>query len=232
MTPETTTASARETELVDAVAQGAAEKASTAQDFQREYEQRVRDIMGSDRAQTLSPELMRQLEDRKVLFRRALKDAGHARLENHAPNVGGTNTLSGGTDNMTLNRNMVAAVRDEKSAEEMGIVVAHENGHGEARELRGTLVLPQLREKVHGDIQELMQEGWAEAYANRKMGKSLDFHRTGQPDKVYRQGHDLMLDLMRKTSWQDVEELMTSGNLHAFQKKMLTKNPDALALAA
>ncbi len=219
MTPETPTSSAQETTLIDAVAARAAEESRTAEEFQRAFDQRIQAIVGTDGAEALPPELAMQFETRKQLIAWALKDVEKAQLADHEPGVGGTNVIGGGAESMTLSRERVAAVKDERSAEEVAMIAAHEGAHGEAVPLRGEL-LPAFAGQTRKETHLLLQEGFAEVKANEAMGRSVDAHREGQPQEVYGEGQDLILHLIRRTSRQEVELLMTEhGDLEKFQRE-------------
>ena len=130
---------------------------------------------------------------------------------------------------MTLSRERVAAVKDERSAEEVAMIAAHEGAHGEAVPLRGEL-LPAFAGQTRREVHLLLQEGFAEVKANEAMGRSVDAHREGQPQEVYGEGQELILRLIRRTSRQEVERLMTGhGDLEKFQREAALAASSSLA---
>ncbi len=153
------------------------------------------------------------IENEQQMVEKATDGNEEMGLEDMEGGVLGYNTIGEGREGAKLNRAMFHAVEKHEDALAIKQVAEHEAAHGDQRELTGELVI---------DGKEidplLVLEGHAEIRGNEGIGQGMNYHRENQPEKTYAEGQRLMAEVVRRTSREQVERVLTqTGDLSELQ---------------
>jgi hypothetical protein len=135
------------------------------------------------------------------------------KLDTTEQGVLGYNYIGAGRSGMRLSRETFANIETADEQDDIEQVVAHEAAHGQQVALKGELV-------IDGEAIDhtTLYEGHAEIHGNEAVGMSKDQHREGQPDKLYREGQDIAVDIVRKVGRTALERALTKdGDLSKLQ---------------
>lgn len=185
--------------------QEAVKKAQTVREFGTRYHQILDGVLGGRMPEngdgaSLTPVTENVREQASVLVaeeRKRIDDVlcGNEgmSLKDLEPGHLGYNRLGGGKGSAVLSKDLFAELEDDAAAKIARQVAAHEAAHGE---------------QVAGLPIELL-EGHAEVSGNEAVGEDAHYHRSGQPDVLYREGQELAATIIRHTSRARFEEVMT-----------------------
>lgn len=138
--------------------------------------------------------------------------------------------IGGGDESMRLSRATFAMLESADEVSDIKQTVAHESAHGQQVDVHGTL-------EIDGEEIDplLLYEGHAEIHGNEAVGMGKAEHREGQPADVYREGQNVVLDIIQSTSREAVERALTGdGDLNRLQQEIDAKKQrePSYALAA
>lgn len=203
----------------------ALKKASTVGGFQSDYKRMMSDMMegkmpkntdgatAHDSMVLDKEKLGKVIKNEQKMVEKATEGNEQMGLEDMEGGVLGYNTIGEGREGAKLNRAKFHAVEKHEDALAIKQVAEHEAAHGDQVELTGELVL---------DGKEidplLVLEGHAEIRGNEGIGQGMNYHRDNQPEKTYAEGQRLMAGVIRRTSREEVERVLTqTGDLSELQ---------------
>jgi hypothetical protein len=193
LAPETT----RERQVAEAL-ERAADRAQTIGEVKDHF--RAEAALLLNQHDVLAERRLRLLED-------AAEGNEHLRLEDQPENVGGMNVIGGGEATILINRASFTDMGSQADVDRVRLTAEHERVHGETHHLHGSLTLDD-EQRSDQELHTLLYEGYAEICANEAVGEDAGRHREGQPEKIYGEGQDFILDIIAQTSRMQVDSVM------------------------
>lgn len=199
-------------EGLDEAQEKAAKSAETVRSFEKAFHENARVLVEEGRVQ------QSDVDQRGAVIAKAADGNEHLRLDELEANQLGQAMIEGGDESILLAKSVAAALRTAEDVEQMQHAAAHEIDHGQTKVLKGELTFE--NETVD---HALLYEGKADITGNLETGKGERAHRKGQPDKLYREGQDLMERLIDKVEggrakiWRVME---TTGDLSELQEAL------------
>lgn len=185
----------------------AAEKAETVGRFVADFRERSRELIEEGTVTKA------EVDERERVVRAAAEGNEHLKLADLEANVLGQAMVGGGDGGVQLSRDVFAEAADASAVQRAQHVAAHELAHAEQAQLHGTLT-------VDGEEVDhvLLLEGDAELAGNEAVGKGMDSHREGQPEAVYAEGQDVVIDIVRKVGKAKFRQVLRgSGDVTELQ---------------
>jgi len=185
----------------------AAESAETVGDFMRGFRVQTRNLIEQGGAEQA------EVDERLAVVEKAAQGSESLHLADLKSGVLGQAMVGGGDGSVQLSRDVFAGAGDASDIEQAQHVAAHERAHGEQAQLHGTLV-------VNGEEIDhlLLLEGDAELAGNKAVGKGIDSHREGQPEEVYVEGQNVVIDIVRRVGEAKFRQVVRgSGDVSELQ---------------
>jgi hypothetical protein len=101
--------------------------------------------------------------------------------------------IQGGRTSIRMGRSMFRNLRNQQGVQQVVHAGAHEITHAEDVVVHGQFI---YENKAVDPL--LLYEGRAELAGNHATARGRESHRQGQPTEVYKQGQDLVVDLLHK----------------------------------
>lgn len=154
-------------------------------------------------------------EERAGIVDEAADELGDLQLAKTGANVLGYANIGGGRESVRLSEERFQAMQTEEDLKTMVQAGGHELGHADAVELKGEIVLD--GELLDDHVQH--HEGYAEKKGNEKVGMSINEHREGQPDDLYKAGQDDIAEIREIVGDALIERVFTeTGELSEIQQ--------------
>lgn len=199
-----------ETALLQKVQIEAAASASTVSNFQTYFQTATRGLIERGEVSATIA------NDRIAEVTTATEGITHVNVAAMEAGVLGKNYIGAGEEGARLAKGMLANIGTGIDAQTVQHTAAHEFAHGDQVQLKGALVINGVEvDALH------LYEGHAEIRGNEATGKSVNAYREGQPEKVYKEGQNLVLGILKSVSRSKLEQVMTqTGDLSVLQRKI------------